>query len=178
MSREFFPIAQIIRPHGRRGEFRLRLATDHPETLMGAGKIYLCRDPNHTAEVEPLDVESVRKHQDVYLMKLNGVDDIHGAEALKHWYVCLPEEDLIPLAKGEFFLHDLIDLEVRDHLGNSVGRIDWIMETGGAPVIVVHGAEGEEILIPFSPGSVREVDLEQKLLILMDIPGLLDMNRQ
>lgn len=177
MPLEFFPIAQIVRPHGRRGDVRLRLLTDHPETLTAAKKIYLCRDPDDTVEVKPLDVGSVRKHQGAFLMKLDGVDDITGAQVLRGWYVCLPEEDLLPLADGEFFLHDLIDLEVRDHLGNSVGRTDQIMETGGTPVLVVHGAEGEEILIPFSPESVRDVDLEQKLLILMHLPGLLKINR-
>ncbi|GBE14514.1 ribosome maturation factor RimM [bacterium BMS3Abin14] len=177
MSRKFFPIAQIIRPHGRKGEFRLRLCTDHPETLTGAKKIYLCSDSDDTVEALPRSVETVRKHQDVFLMKLEGVDDIPGAQSLRNRHICLPREDLIPLAEGEFFLHDLIGLEVRDHLDNSVGRTEWIMETGGTPVLVVRGAGEEEILVPFSPESVMDVDLKQRLLILKNIPGLLEINR-
>ena len=178
MSLEIFPIAQIIKPHGRKGEVRLRLHTDHPETLTGAKKIHLCADPDDPPEVKPRDVEAVRKHHGVFLMKIGGVDDIPAAQSLRNWYVCLPREGLVPLGHGEFFLHDLVDLEVRDHLGNSIGRTSWIMETGGTPVLVVRGEEGEEILIPFSSGTVGEVDLDRKLLMLIDLPGLLEINRR
>lgn len=171
MNQELITVAEILRPHGRKGDLRLRLHTDHPETLLEADRVFVGRD-----QIEPVGVEKIRLHKDIYLMKLMGIDTIDDAEGLRGFPVMLPRHELVPLEEGEFFLHDLVGLNVLDRKGADVGRTVSIMETGGTPVLVVDSRDHGEVLIPFSGQSVDRVDLENGLLYLKDLSGLLELN--
>ncbi len=107
------------------------------------------------------------------MLKLAGVDDMDAAEALRGREICLPREELRPLAKDEYFHHDLIGLAVVGPGGEPLGTVDWIMETGARPNLVVQGPRGE-LLIPFSPDAVGEIDLGAGKLHLLPLPGLLE----
>jgi len=173
MTQELIIVATVIRPHGRYGDVRLRLETVHPDILMKSSRVYLGTD----AEA-PAEVEKIRMHKGAPLLKLSGIDSIDAANILKGKAVCLPKEDLAPLQSGEYFLHDLVGLNVFDHKGDEIGKTRWIMETGATPVLVVTARDGEEILIPFSPDAVDDVSLEENRLTLADLPGLLEINRK
>jgi len=165
--KDLFIVAEVLRPHGLRGEVVVRPLTDHLETLTGAARVYLGLEAT-----EPVDVENIRLHKGNPLLKLAGIHNMDDALALKGQEICLPREELTPLAEGEYFLHDLIGLTVLDHLGNEVGPIERIVETGGPPVLTGPGPDGEEFMIPFAPGTIDEVDLEMRTITLTNLPGL------
>ncbi len=169
MSLDLYIVAKILRPHGRNGEVRLHPQTDHLDILLGSKRVFLGLE-----EGLAVQIEKMRMHKSTPLMKIAGIDDISSAETLRGKDVCLPREELAPLEEGEYFLHDLIGLEVMDHEGALIGNVEWIMETGGTPVLVGEGESGE-FLIPFSPDAVGEVDLEKGLLRLNYLPGLLEL---
>ena len=167
--KDLFNVAQILRPHGIRGEVVLRPLTDHIETLTGAARLYLGQDAS-----EPVFVEGIRFHKNNPLLKLQGVNDRDGALALKGQTVCVPKEDLAPLDEGEYFLHDLIGLTVMDHLGSEVGPVEHILETGGPPLLTGPGSSGKDFMVPFASGTIDEVDLEKGTIRLVNLPGLID----
>ncbi len=149
------------------------METDHPATLLKSTRIYIGDEPG-----EPATVEGIRMHKGIGLLKLAGIDTIDAANALRGRTICLPKDELPPLESGEFFLHDLVGLDVVDHNGDEIGSTEWILETGGTPVLVVVAPDGEEIMIPFSPDAVGEVILEENRITLADLPGLLEINRK
>ncbi len=99
-----------------------------------------------------------------------------SAQALKGVEICLPLEELLPLEKGEYFLHDLIGLTVMDHLGKRIGTVEWIVETGGPPVLMGTASDGKQFMVPFAPGTIQDVDLEKGSIRLINLPGLVDEN--
>jgi 16S rRNA processing protein RimM len=167
--KDLFIVAEILRAHGHRGDVVARPLTDYVGTLTDAVRIYLGQEAS-----EPLIIQKIRLHKGNYLLKLEGVDDMNDALALKGQKICLPKEELTPLQEGEYFLHDLVGLTVLDHLGNEVGPVEAIMETGGPQVLTGPGQDGKEFMIPFSPGTIDEVDLKKGTIRLVDLPGLLD----
>jgi 16S rRNA processing protein RimM len=168
-------VAEILRPHGIKGEVVLRLHTDHPETVTGAEELYLGADTEN-----PLKVETARMHKNRPLMKLESVDSIDRAQELKGEFLYLPEDQLQPLEDGEYFLHDLTGLTLLDSTSKILGTVKWIMETGGPPVLVgtlaPEGSEdpGKEFMVPFSSGTIAEVDLEAGTIRISNLPGLID----
>jgi 16S rRNA processing protein RimM len=170
--KDLFIVAEVLRPHGLRGEVVVRPLTDHLETLTGAARVYLGLEAT-----EPVDVENIRLHKGSPLLKLAGIDDMDGALALKGQMICLPKEELTPLQEGEYFLHDLVGLTVLDHLGNEVGPVQKIVETGGPPILTGPGPDGEEFMVPFAEGTVDEVDMEKGTIRLINLPGLLGEER-
>jgi 16S rRNA processing protein RimM len=173
MTQELIIVATVLRPHRRHGEVRRQRQTDHPDTLLNSTRIYIGNEPG-----EPAAVEGIRMHKGAGLLKLAGIDSIDAAKALRGKVICLPKHELSPVESGEFFLHDLVGLDVVDHNGDEIGSTEWILETGGTPVLIVTTPDGEEIMIPFSPDAVGEVSLEENRITLADLPGLLETNRK
>lgn len=165
--KDLFIVANILRPHGRRGEVVLRPVTDHMETLTGAASVYLGQ-----ASTQPTPVEGIRLHKGNPLLKLAGVDDVDSALALKGIEICLPLEALTPLENGEYFLHDLVGLTLFDHKGGEIGPVESFMETGGPPLMMGTRLDGDAFIVPFASGTVDEVDLEKGTIKLVDLPGL------
>jgi 16S rRNA processing protein RimM len=165
--RELYIVAEILRPHGRRGEVAVRPLTDHLPTLTGAERLYL----GQTQGI-PLRVLNVRFHKGVPLIQLDGISNIAEAQGIKGQVLCLPKEELRPLEEDEYFLHDLVDLTLLDHRGKVIGKVVSILETAGPPLITGLNADGESFMIPFTYGTIDEVDLERGTITLVDLPGL------
>jgi len=166
-------VGRVVRPQGHRGELRLKPLTDHLPTLLSARRVWVGNLEQGPAPVV-VEVEGARLHGgSVPVMKLAGVDDMDAAEALRGADICLPREELRPLGKDEFFLHDLVGLQVEGPGGEALGRVTSVMETGGRPNLVVEGPRGE-VLVPFTADAVGEVDLSGRRLRLLPLPGLLD----
>ena len=166
---DLYIIAEILRPHGNRGEVAVRPLTDHLSTLTGAQRVYLGQTPGR-----PVQVLSVRIHKGIPLMLLDGISDIGEAQKVRGQVLCLPREELLPLQEGEFFLHDLVGLALLDHRGEVVGRVDRITETAGPPLLTGSKTNGEPFMVPFTPGTIQNVDLEKSTITLVDLPGLVD----
>jgi 16S rRNA processing protein RimM len=137
--------------------------------LTRAASVYLGLD-----SVTPVKLQKARLHKGNPLLKLEGIDDMNQALAVKGMDICLPREELAPLEEGEFFLHDLVGLEVQDHDGEKVGTVDGIMETGGPPLLTIVREDGKESLVPFASGTVDEVEMDSGIIRLVDLPGLID----
>jgi 16S rRNA processing protein RimM len=167
--KDLFTVAQVLRSHGRRGEVVLRPQTDHLDSLTSASGVYL----GHKA-IQPVPVESIRLHKGNPLLKLEGVDDMDSAGALKGIEICLPVEELPPLEEGEYFLHDLVGSTLLDHNGETIGLVDNFMETGGPPLLTGTRMDGKEFMVPFASGTIDEVDLKKGTIRLVDLPGLIE----
>ena len=166
---DLYIVAEILRPHGRRGEVIARLLTDHLDTLTGAAHVYLGLESE-----TPITVLKIRLHKGNPLLKLEGIDDIDSALKLKGIEICLPREELAPLEEGEFFLYDMLGLTVVNGNGEKLGTVEGIMETGGPPLLAGKLPGGRDFLIPFTPGTIDEVDLDNGTITLTDLPGLID----
>lgn len=166
---DLFIVAQILRPHGRRGEVVVRPQTDHLPTLTRAKRVFIGLEPEGAFEVL-----GVRMHKGFPLVSLKGIDTMDKAQSLRGKVLCLPREELRPLAEGEFFLHDLEGLTLLDHDGEVVGKVRHVLETGGPPLLAGKGPSGKEFMVPFAPGTISEVDLAAGIIRLARLPGLLN----
>lgn len=167
--KDLFVVGQVLRPHGIRGEVVVRPLTDHIETLVTATHLFLGQEAD-----EPVTVEGIRLHKGNPLLKLEGVDDMDRAHALKGVEICLPGEELAPLEEGEYFLHDLVGLTLLDHQDNEVGPVENFIETPGPPLLTGVGPNGKEFMVPFASGTIDDVDLEKGTIRLINLPGLID----
>ncbi len=84
----------------------------------------------------------------------------------------VPESEAVPLEEDEYFLYQLIGVEVYTELGKHLGRLTEILETGANNVFVVEG-EKSQFLLPDIPDVVREVDIENGRLVIHPMPGLI-----
>jgi len=164
-------LGEVLRPHGVRGELRVRLLTDYPERIDKLESIYLGEDPN--GKVTRYTVESMRMNQQYGLLKLKGIDDRTEAERYRQLLVMIDLKNAVPLEAGEFYLYELIGLEVHTESGDVLGTLTEVLETGANDVYVVKGPKYGEVLVPVLPHTIIKTDIAAKQVIVRLPEGLL-----
>ncbi|MCB9451961.1 MAG: 16S rRNA processing protein RimM [Anaerolineaceae bacterium] len=171
-SPRYLLIGEVLRPHGIRGEIRMRVLTDFPERISERDTVFINRtldNPEPTAYT----LERARPNQEYMLLKLEGVNDRDQAERLRDSLVMIAIEDAVPLEEGEYFLFQLHGLEVRTEDGQPFGVIKEVLETGANDVYVVNSLQHGEVLIPAIPESVLEVNIDGGYVLVHLMDGLL-----
>ncbi|MCE2490495.1 MAG: 16S rRNA processing protein RimM [Anaerolineae bacterium] len=168
----FLLLGLILRPHGLRGELRVRLLTDYPERIGNLPQVYLASDLE-AQDARAWRVEHMRMHQQYGLLKLQGVNDRNEAELLRELNVLVAIEDAVPLEEGELYLHQLIGLRVITAEGCELGTIRDIIETGANDVYIVNSPELGEILFPATAETILEISIADGQLRVQVPDGLL-----
>ena len=161
----FLVIGQIGKAHGVRGEARVVPHTDVPERFTWLKTVYIGDEPR------PIAVESVRWHKNFVLLKLAGYENREQVEQLRGQWVQVPEEDAIPLEEGEYFLYQLIGLQVFQDTGRHLGELVDIIETQANNVFVVR-TDSQELLLPDTEEVVLDIDFENGRMTVHLLPGL------
>lgn len=162
----FLVIGQLLKPHGVRGEMRVRVYTELPERFTWLETVYVGRE-NPRAET----VDTVRFHKDLVLLKLVGYDDRDAVQSLHGELLQVPESEAIPLEEGEYFLYQLEGLAVYSDEGESLGTLTRVIETGANNVFLVKGVAGE-LLLPDIEDVVLDIDFDQQRMTVHLLPGL------
>jgi len=154
-------IGTIIGMHGTGGELKLRLATDEPDQLRRLKRIYVGDDP------DPRRLLGVRFHKGMALIRIGGVTRPEHGESLRGQVVRISGRDARPLEPGEFYYYQVIGLTVFDELGEEVGVVSDIMETGANVVFVVTpNGGGKEILLPNIPDVVLDLRPAERRMVV------------
>jgi 16S rRNA processing protein RimM len=103
-------------------------------------------------------VEDGRAQGKGVVVKLAGVDDRDQASQLIGADIEIKFSQLPPPSKGEYYWAQLVGLEVVTLAGQSLGKVDHLVETGANDVLVVRN--GKERWLPATASVIREVDLE------------------
>ena len=112
---------------------------------------------------------SAREHKGFLLARLEGVDDLNAAMALKGRELRIARADA-PLPPGGYFLGDLIGASVVDEEGREIGKLTEILERPASDIFVVQG--GQEHLIPAVEEFIRSVDAENGVVTVRLIEGM------
>ena len=164
-----FRIGQIVNTQGLKGEVRVYPYVDDINRFDELENFYL--DKNFNQEFE---VERVRYKGNMVIMKIKGVDSVEMAERLKTKNLYVSRENSVDLDEDEFFIADLIGLDVFTVAGEKVGTLKDVLQYSANDVYVVKGDNDKEYLIPSTMKFVPEINLEDKKMIIDPIKGMLD----
>ncbi len=159
----FVAVGFVRGPHGLRGELKVDPLTDHPLRFQ-RGASLRAGDRMYT-------VRSSRMHQKTLLLQIEGIDTRGQAEALRDLLLEVPETELPALAEGEYYRYQLLGMHVVDAEGQSLGRIEEVLDTGANDVYAVRNSDGE-LLLPAIDTVIREVDLAAGRMVVEVPSGL------
>lgn len=165
-------VARILRAHGLAGGLYLRVETDSPGEVLAEGRVLGVRDARPGLPAS-LTVAASRPHGRGWLLEVEEIPDRTFAEHYAGSYLTLPREELPALGADEYFIHDLLGLEVLDEERGSLGAVFRVYEAPGGPLLAVR-VEGRERLIPFRRETVRGVELSGGKLRVRLPSGLLE----
>ena len=141
MKHPYLQTGKIVSTHGVHGEVKLLPWADGPEFLLQFHTLYLAG--------RPYQVEQSRVQKTCVLLKLEGIDTVEAASALRDKIVSIARADA-KLPEGSLFIADLL----------------------GLPVYVVKAEDGQEHLIPSVPDFVLERNLDEGYIRVRLIEGM------
>lgn len=149
-------MGRILGPFGIQGWVKLKTFTESPDGLAGHPAWWLrTKSGWRSAALEEFKVRPA-----AVSAKLRGVDDRDAAELLRGSDIAVTREGLGEAKEGEIYWVDLVGLAVVNLQGESLGRVEELIRTGGSDVLVVRGER--ERLIPFIAVYVKSVDREAR----------------
>lgn len=165
---DLFRVGVIANTHGIRGEVKVFPTTEDPTRFEWLKEILL----DAGGEMLELEIEKVRYFKNLVILKFRGIDDINDIEKYKGKELFVTRENAIPLEEGEYYIADIIGAAVYTEDGERFGILTDVMETGANQVYVVDH-EGREVLLPVIPDCVKDINIEEKKVVVEILPGLL-----
>ncbi len=159
-------IGQIVNTHGLRGEVKVYPWCDDPEIFHELA--FVCIGDKE------YDIERSRLQKNMVILKLAGIDNINDAEMYRNKTLTVPREELGDLPEGAYYICDLLGCRVVTVDGTNLGNIDDVIKTGSNDVYSVRNDMGKQVLIPVIDDVVKNVNLEDKLITVELLKGLID----
>lgn len=157
----------VMGAFGPLGELRVQPLGNRPQRFRELKRVFL--GEAHA----PANVLHRRLQAEHVILRLDTVKSRDAAKELHGAYLYVPESEAVRLPKGEYFVHQIVGLNVVTVEGESLGTISDVIATGSNDVYVVRGPKGE-ILLPATKEVVKDVDLEARTVRVALLPGLVD----
>ncbi len=168
---ERFQVGVIASTHGLQGEVNVFPTTEDPNRFKKLKKVTL-----HTQRGEEieLDVQSARFFKKFVIVKFKQFDNINDVEKFRGCELTIDRKDALKLQPGEYYCADLIGLPIYDEEDNLLGTVVDILQTGANDVYEMK-REGEDgsVYIPAIKDCIKEIDMDNKKIIIHVMEGLL-----
>ena len=152
---DLLKVGVITTTHGVRGEVKVFPTTDDAERFLDIEYVLL----DTGKELRRLNIQNVKFFKNLAILKFEGIDNI-------------PREEAQELGEDEYYVADLIGMEVLLENGEKFGVLRDVMETGANDVYIVDRVDGEEILLPAIHDCVLDVDVEKNTMTVHLMKGL------
>lgn len=155
-------IGQIVNSYGIKGFLKVVPYTDNVERYDDLKTIYIEKNK----KLIQMEIEEVKYHKNLVLLKLKGIDDINDTLEFKNCYIKIDRKDAIKLPEDTYFIVDLIGLEVITDEGETLGNLVDVFPTGSNDVYVVKNELGKQTLLPAIGDVIKQVDIENKKMVV------------
>ena len=161
-------IGQIVNTFGIKGFVKVNPFVDDISRFDELKKVYIRRNK----ALKEIQIEEVKYHKNMVLIKFKGIDKVEDAEILRNSYLEVDRENAIELEEGEYFIADLIGMNVLTEENEELGKLEDIFNTGSNDIYVVKNNEGKQILLPAISEVVKEINLKENKIVVHLLEGL------
>jgi 16S rRNA processing protein RimM len=162
INNELVMMGRVIAPYGVLGWLKIHPDTQEFEGLLEYETWWIGKD-NDWRE---LAVMNAKVHNDLLVVKLQGIDDRDAAVACKGKQIAVPRALLPKLENDEYYWSDLIGLSVKNLQNADFGKIIDVFATGANDVIVAKSEAGVERLMPYIKDVILAVDMAAKTMLV------------
>jgi 16S rRNA processing protein RimM len=127
-----------------------------------------------SGQLTELTVENLRVQKQIAIIKFKSIDNIGRAEEYIGCDVGVFEDRLPETENGEYYIRDLIGMDVFSDAGEQLGVLSDVLETPANDIYQV-AADDRELLIPALTEVIIKVDPEKRIITVRLIEGLLDL---
>lgn len=166
---EYLEIGQIVNTFGIKGVVKVKPFTDNITRFDNLEKVYVEINKNK----KQYEIEEVKYHKDMVLIKFKGINKVEDAEFLRNAYLKVNRKDEPELEEGTYYIVDLIGLDVYSDEGKLLGKINDIFNNGSTDIYVVKDKLGKQLLLPGISDVIKEINLKEKKIVVHILKGLI-----
>jgi 16S rRNA processing protein RimM len=165
-------IGRVGRAHGLKGEVRVELHFDGSDALEQVDELWLSPKAETPDGARKYAIEAARPVPKAFLVKLEGVEERNGAEALRGATVWVARSALPDTDESEYYLVDLIGAKVVGPEGE-IGTVIEIATHPSIDALVIQTSDGRRLEQPLVPDWISRVSVADKLVELSTLEGLI-----
>ena len=161
-------IGQIVNTFGIKGFVKVNPFVGDISRFDDLKKVYIKRNK----ELKEMEVEEVKYHKNMVLVKFKGIDRVEDAETFRNSYLEVDRENAIDLQEGEYFIVDLLGLNVLTEEDEFLGKLEDIFNTGSNDIYVVKSDDGKQLLLPAISEVIKEINIKENKIVVHLLEGL------
>lgn len=168
---KFIEVGKLGRARGLKGEIYITPTTDFPERFLDLKAIYV----NDRGTWQSRKIDSARLVSGRPAIKLAGINNPEDAAELTNRMLAIKESQLIELPDGVHYVFELIGcVAFEEETGRRLGEVVNVERYPANDVYVIKTDDNREILCPAVVDYVKEIDIENKKIILKvdGLPGV------
>ncbi|NBH14113.1 16S rRNA processing protein RimM [Lachnospiraceae bacterium] len=178
---DLLQVGAIATTHGVRGEVKVFPMTDDVNRFKRLKKVFL----DVGSEYREMEILQVKFFKNMAILKFKGIDNINEIEKYKGRGLFVTRDQAVKCEKDEYFIADLIGMEVTTEAGELLGKLKDVLQTGANDVYLVEVVQDSpyadkvqgkkrELLLPAIRECIRSVDMQQRSMQVYLMPGLLE----
>ena len=170
MMEKLLKVGVISSTHGLKGEVKVFPTTDDVKRFRQLKEVLL----DAGDEKPVLQIEQVKFFKQFVILKFKGIDDIEDVQKYKGKDLLVTRENAVELKKDEYFIADLIGVSVISDDNSLREILKDVIQTGANDVYVIDLEDGRQLLLPAIKECVLMVDLDENIMKIHVLDGLLD----
>jgi len=165
---EIITIGVIVNTHGLKGTLKVKSFTDFKEERYKKGNPLYIAFRN---ELIPVTVKKYKTVKNLDYIDFEEFTNINDCEKYKGSELRMKESQMHNLPEDEFYWDELINMDI--YTDEYIGKCVDVREVPRGELIVLRREGKKDTLIPFMRQFIKEVDKENKRIILNEWEGLL-----
>ena len=161
-------VGKIINTHGIKGNVKIYPYTDDPERFKDLDYL-LIGDGFKELKIVDMFIQ-----KGFVYVRFEGYEDINKILDFINLNVYIYDKDRVNLPKDRYFISDIVNMEVHDMEGQSIGKVTDVIENLANDLFQVQKPSGKVFYLPARKEFIKEINVERKVIIIEPIEGLLD----
>lgn len=169
MKKDRFTVGKIVNTHGLRGELKVQYYTENIEDFEDFEYLIIEGEGD-----KKFSVDSIRTVKNTVLVQFEEFNDINQVERFKNREVYYLRADYEDLEEGQYYIVDLIGLDVVDHVNGKVGTLKEVLKNTAQDIYVIEKTDGSGVFyMPAVEAFLDRIDLAEGKIHVKLIEGLM-----
>lgn len=162
-------VGKILKPQGLKGEVKVQILSSFPERFKEYQSLIIKGEHSEKQQIEYTRI--AKEHAYIKFAQIKSRND---AELFRNKELWIEEQQLSTLKTGEYFHHNLVGMKIISEQGDDIGNVTDIETYPANDVLVVDTGLNEDVLIPVIKDIIKDVNLENEIITIHVMEGLLD----
>ncbi len=167
---DILQVGVVTSTHGIAGEVKVFPTTDDPKRFERLKTVLL----DTGRGMSELEITSVKFFKNMVILGFKDYDKIEDVMKFKGKSLYVTRENAVKLKKNEYFIADLVGMEVFTEDWARLGRLTNVLQTGANDVYEVTLGDGRQVLIPAIRDCILRVDVGRNEMKVHLLEGLLE----